>query len=482
VGGAQGGRRLSGPPGARQPEPTDSQPAPDTEPAQDEEPTADGASGPPLDDPRTPDPAFLPPAQSPPRSRLPRGLSALSHYNFRLFFSGQLISLTGTWMQQVAQAWLVLQLTDDPFALGIVAAAQFGPSLVFGLFAGVIADAFNKRLALLWMQVVPGFLALALGVLVASGQVQPWHVYLLALALGVANAFEMPLRQAFVVEMVGRTDVANAVALNSAVFNGSRIIGPALAGLLIALIGLAPLFFLNAFSYVAVVAGLLLMRTNELVTPTERAIVERSFGSVLDRLVEGLRYVRGEPRILLPITVLAVVSVFALNFQVLIPVYARNVLLGDADTYGFLMAASGVGSLSGAMLIAFGQRPSLTLLLVGVVALGVGMLGLAVTAWLPLGLVLMFISGWGLIALAATTNTRIQLIVPDVLRGRVMSVYTTVFAGSAPFGGLISGSVATALGVSAALALAGVVALLTAAAAAAAASRMARGGSVPASH
>jgi len=480
MGRTQGGRRLSGASGPRQPEPTEKQPG--AEETAEEDPGPPGATGPPLGDPRTPDPSFLPPAQSPPRSRLPRGLSALSHHNFRLFFSGQLISLTGTWMQQVAQAWLVLQLTDDPFALGIVAAAQFGPSLVFGLFAGVIADAFNKRIALLWLQVMPGLLALALGLLVASGEVQPWHVYLLALALGVANAFEMPLRQAFVVEMVGRSDVANAVALNSAVFNGSRIIGPALAGLLIAVIGLAPLFFLNAFSYVAVVVGLLLMRPDELVNPVERAVVERSFGSVIDRLVEGLRYVRGEPRILLPITVLAVVSVFALNFQVLIPVYARNVLLGDADTYGFLMAASGVGSLSGAMLIAFGQRPSLNLLLAGVVALGLGMLGLSLTASLPLGLLLMFVSGWGLIALAATTNTRIQLIVPDVLRGRVMSVYTTVFAGSAPFGGLISGSVATAFGVSAALALAGVIALITAAAAAAAAPRMARGGGVSASH
>jgi MFS family permease len=446
MGRAQGSGRLSGPSGARSPETSDSR---------------DQASGPPLGDPHTPDPAFLPPASDPPRSRLPRGLSALSHRNFRLFFSGQLISLTGTWMQQVAQAWLILQLTDDPFALGIVAAAQFGPSLVFGLFAGVIADAFNKRTALLWMQLMPAVLALVLAALVATDQVVPWHVYLLALVLGVVNAFEMPLRQAFVVEMVGRNDVANAVALNSAVFNGSRIIGPALAGILIAVVGLAPLFFINALSYIAVVAGLLLMRPAELTNP-ERARVERSLGSVVDRLVEGLRYVGSEPRILLPIAVLAVISVFTLNFQVLIPVYARNVLLGDAGTYGFLMAASGVGSLGGALAIAFGMRPSLRLLLTGVVAVGLGMLGLAVTAWLPIGLVLMFISGWGVIALAATTNTRIQLIVPDVLRGRVMSVYTTVFAGSAPFGGLISGSVATVFGVAAALALAGVVALLTA--------------------
>jgi MFS family permease len=370
-------------------------------------------------------------------------------------------------MQQVGQAWLILQLTNDPLALGFVAAAQFGPSLVLGLFAGLLADAVSKRAALLWTNLLPAVLALILGLLVATGEVLPWHVYVLAFALGIINAFDMPIRQAFVVEMVGRSDVANAVALSSAVFNLTRILGPAMAGVLIAVIGLAPLFLFNAASYLAAVAGLLLMRPGELVPPTERAVLERHWRSVVDRLAEGLRYVWHEPRIRLPILVLAVVSTFTLNFQVLIPVYARDVLGGEADTFGFLMAASGVGSLSGAMAIAFGMRPTMRLLLGGVVVLGLAMTALGLTAWLPIGMVLMFAGGWGVIALAATTNTTIQLAVPDILRGRVMSVYTTVFAGSVPFGGIFAGAVAGTFGVSVALAAGGLIALATAAVAAA---------------
>jgi MFS family permease len=394
---------------------------------------------------------------------LPRGLSAFGHRNFRLFWFGQLISLAGTWMQGVAQAWLVLQLTNDPLALGIIAAAQFGPVLVLGLFAGIVADSVNKRAALVWTQVAAAVLALALGLLVACGQVQVWHVFVVALLLGVVNAFDMPVRQAFVVEMVGRDNIANAVALNSAVFNGTRIIGPAIAGIFIATVGLSPLFFFNAVSYLAVVAGLLLMRPAELFTPSGRAAVERSVKSVIDHLVEGLRYVRSNRVILISIVVLGVISTFTLNFQVLIPVFTRVVLHGDADTYGFMMAASGAGSLVSALSIAFGQRPTMRLLLVGTVAIGAGFVGLSVVTWLPLDLVLMFIAGWGVIAMAATINTMIQLSTPDMLRGRVMSVYTTVFAGSVPFGGLFSGALAAGFGVQVALAAGGFIALLSSA-------------------
>jgi MFS family permease len=393
-------------------------------------------------------------------SRLPRGLSAFRHRNFRLFWSGQLVSLTGTWMQGTAQAWLVLELTNDPLALGIVAAAQFTPVLVLGLFAGIVADATSKRRLLVLTQMASAALAVALGLLVVGGAVQPWHVYLLALGLGVVNAFDMPTRQSFVVEMVGRGDVGNAVALSAAVFNGTRIIGPALAGVLIALIGTGPLFLFNALTYQAVVVSLLLMRPAELVTAA-RAPVGRSWRAVVDRLAEGLRYVRATPTILLPILVLAVVATFALNFQVLMPVYTRVVLGGESQTFGLLMSAMGVGSLSGALLIAFGRRPSMRLLLTGVAAIGMGTIGLAVTSWLPISVVLMFMSGWGMISMAATTNTTIQLAVPDVLRGRVMSVYTTVFAGSVPLGGLLAGTVAAAFGAPAALAAGGLIALLT---------------------
>jgi len=400
------------------------------------------------------------PRSAPPAGRLPRGLSAFSHHNFRLFWIGQFVSLAGTWMQQVAQAWLVLQLTNDPFALGIVAAAQFAPVLLFGLFAGVLADAVAKRKTLMYTQVVAAVLAALLGLLVATGNVEVWHVYLLAVGLGVVNAFDMPARQSFVVEMVGREDVANAVALNSAVFNGTRIIGPAIAGVFIATIGMVPLFFINAVSYLAVVVSLLAMRPQELVAPVERVVLQRNWGSVVDRLVEGLRYVRADGVILLSMVLLGVVSTFALNFQVLIPVLARDVLRGDADTFGFLMAASGAGSLVSALSIAFGQRPTLRLLLAGALAIGVGMVGLGLTTYLPFSFGLMFVCGWGVIAMAATTNTYIQLRVPDVLRGRVMSVYTTVFAGSVPIGGLFAGAVAAGWGVQAALWVGGAVALL----------------------
>ena len=395
-------------------------------------------------------------------SRLPKGLSSFRHHNFRLFWIGQLVSLVGTWMQQVGQAWLVLELTNDPVALGLVAAAQFTPVLFLGLFGGIVADAVSKRKALVYTQIAAGLLALALGILVVSGQVQVWHVFVLALLLGVVNSFDMPVRQAFVVEMVGRPDIANAVALNSAVFNITRIIGPAIAGLTIAAFDVRPLFFINAVSYLAVVVSLILMRPHELIPPTERAVVERNIRSVVDRLVEGLRYTRRDPPIFLAIAVLGVVSTFALNFQVLIPLVARDVLGGDADTYGFLMAATGVGSLVAAMSIAFGSRPTLRRLLAGAAAIGIAMVGVGLSRSVPISLALMFLAGWGLISMAATCNTIIQLRVPDILRGRVMSVYTTVFAGSTPFGGIFSGSMAAVGGAPAALIVGGSLAVVAA--------------------
>jgi len=392
-------------------------------------------------------------------SRLPKGLSAFRHYNYRLFWGGMLVSLIGTWMQQLGQAWLVLQLTNDPLALGLIAAAQFMPVLVLGLFGGIVADAVSKRTALFITQIAAGLLALILGVLVASDRVEVWMVFVLALGLGTVNAFDMPIRQSFVVEMVGREDIANAVALNSAVFNVTRIIGPAIAGLTIAAIGIEPLFFINAASYLAVVVSLIFMRTQDLHQPTERAVVERNWRSVVDALVEGLRYTRRDQTIFLAITVLGVVSTFALNFSVLIPLVARDVLGGNAETYGFLMAATGVGSLVSALSIAFGQRPTMLRLLAGAVTIGISMVGLGLSRSLPLSLGLMFLAGWGTISMAATCNTLIQLSVPDVLRGRVASVYTTVFAGSTPFGGLFSGIAAAFGGPPLALVLGGSIAV-----------------------
>jgi MFS family permease len=369
-----------------------------------------------------------------------------------------LISLIGTWMQSVGEAWLVLKLTNDPVALGIVAACAFGPVLVLGLFGGIVADSVSKRKALYVTQVVAGLLALTTGTLVATGVVQVWMIYVIALLLGVNSSFDMPIRQSFVVEMVGREDIGKAVALNSAVFNMSRIVGPAIGGLTIAAFGIAPLYFLNALSYIAVIFSLWRMRPEEFHAVPHMEVVRTARG-IFDRLAEGLRYVRNNEQILLAISILTVVSTFSMNFNVLGPLLAANVLHGDADTYGFLMAASGAGSLAGALLIAFGARPTMMRLISGTFVAGVGLLLLSLSSSFGPDLVLMFVIGWGTISMAATCNTIIQLNVPDVLRGRVMSVYTTLFAGTTPIGGLFSGAVAAAAGVPAALGIGGIVAL-----------------------
>jgi len=372
-----------------------------------------------------------------------------------------LISLIGTWMQSIGQSWLVLQLTNDPLALGIVSAAQFTPVLFFGLFGGIVADAISKRVALIATQSAAGVLALVLAILVATNQVQVWHVYVLALLLGIVNAFDMPIRQSFVVEMVGREDVANAVALNSAVFNASRIVGPAIGGLGIAAIGIAPLFFVNAISYIAVVIAILMMRPDEL-HKVAHAVVARTARAVIDSLAEGLRYVRREETIFLAISILTVVSTFAMNFNVLIPILARDTLHGNADTFGFLLAAAGAGSLTGALVIAFGGRPTIRRLIAGSAIVGVALMAVSFSLSLPIDLVLLFIAGYGTISMAATCNTIIQLTVPDMLRGRVMSVYTTLFSGTTPIGGLFAGGLASIGGAPLALGAGGLIAAIAA--------------------
>lgn len=412
-------------------------------------------TGPP---PRDGLPAELPPTLPPagPPGRLPRGVAAFRHRNFRLFWSGQLVSLIGTWMATVAQAWLVLELTNDPFALGIVAAAQFTPVLFLGLLGGVLADALPRRPALIALQTSMCLIAFALAALVWTGVVQVWMVVLLAGALGVANALEMPTRQSFVIEMVGRSDIANAIALNSAVFNTARIVGPALAGVLIAIFDVPAAFFLNGVSYLAAIGALVAIDPRALHAPPLRAL-ERSVAAITGQLAEGLRYVRGTSAVLLPLGLMGLVSTAGMNFQVLIPVMARDVLFVGSEGFGFLMAAAGLGSLSAALSIAFGLRPSRGLMIGGALAFGLFETLFSFSRAIPLSLALMFGMGFGVISIAATVNTAIQLTVPDHLRGRVMSVYVTVFAGSTPIGGLIAGSIASAWGAPAALLFGGVV-------------------------
>ncbi len=389
-----------------------------------------------------------------------QGWRALRHRNYRLFFGGQLISLVGTWMQSVAQSWLVLQLTGEPWVLGLVAAAQFTPVLILGLFGGLVADAAPKRRTLVATQTGAMLLAFVLWGLSATGVVQVWHVVLLAFGLGFVNAVDMPTRQAFAVEMVGRRDIGNAVALNSAMFNSARIVGPAIGGLAIGAFGVATAFLLNGLSFLAVIAGLLLMRESELHTPP-RIARPSTVSGVVHNLGEGLHYVGRTHTVLLAITVIGLVSTFGMNFSVLTPPLAVDVLHSDAAGYGFLMAAMGVGSLVAALGIAFSGRTGPRVIGAGALVLGVSEIVLGGSRSFGLSLVAMFVGGLGAIAMSATANTVIQLTVPDQLRGRVMSVYTTVFAGSTPFGGLTMGALASGFGAAFAMAVGGAISVLT---------------------
>jgi MFS family permease len=389
-----------------------------------------------------------------------RGLRAFRHRNYQLFFGGQLISLVGTWMQQVAQAWLVLELTGDALWLGVVAAAQFVPVMIFGLFGGLLADALPKRQTAFATQAVMMTLAAILAVLTLSGVVEVWMIVVLALLLGCANAIDMPVRQSFVVEIVGRTDIGNAVALNSAMFNAARILGPAVAGLTIGAFGSGVAFAINAASFAAVLVALAAMDGSALRTP-ELPPRPRSAGQVVEQLREGIGYVRHTPPVLLAILVIGLVSTFGMNFSVVIPALAKEVLGLQAEGYGFLMAASGVGSLLAAGWLAVsGGLPRTGRLVGGAIALGVAEVLLAVSNLFPVAILLMVVVGFGGITMAATANTMIQLNVPDTLRGRAMSVYTTVFAGSTPIGGLLFGWLASAAGVAIAVAAGGLGALL----------------------
>ena len=388
-----------------------------------------------------------------------RHIDAFHHRNYRLFFTGQLVSLIGTWMQQVAQAWLVLQLTGDPIWLGIVASAQFLPVMILGLFGGVLADALPKRQVLLAAQVVMMVLALVLAALVITGVVEVWMILVLAVLLGIANAVDMPVRQSFAVELVGRDHVGNAVALNSAMFNAARIVGPAAAGLAIGAFGVAAAFIVNGLSFLAVIVGLWLINDDELELPTriDRPTTARA---VVDNLIAGLAYVRQTPVVLLAVVVVGTVATAAMNWNVLIPAFAQDELNSDAAGYGFLMAASGVGSLLAALRLVVGGRPRPSRLATGALILGVASVALALFRVFPLSLGLMFLAGFGAILMAATGNTTIQMAVPDHLRGRVMSVYTTVFSASVPIGGLAMGAIASAFGTAVAIGVGGVLTLL----------------------
>src|SRR5438067_2681767 len=349
-----------------------------------------------------------------------RAFLALRHRNFRLFWFGQLISLTGTWMQTIGQAWLVLELTHSAWLLGVVGALQFLPVMLLALFGGVLADRLPKRRVLLFTQSFAMLQAFALWLLVFTGEVRLWHVLVLAALLGLTNSFDMPTRQAFVVEMVGREDLPNAIALNSSLFNMARVFGPGLGGLIIAWLGVAPLFLLNAISFVPVIVGLALIRMNELHALAKRSSTsgETSKQSTLQSLREGLAYLVHTPSVLLIIAVIGVISLFGINFNVIMPLFATEVLHSGALGFGFLSAAFGLGSLCSALWLAWGNRkPSVQYLLIAALAFSVLEIFFALSHLYVFSLILIAAVGFAMIAFSANSNTALQTVTPDHLRG-----------------------------------------------------------------
>ena len=393
------------------------------------------------------------------RTRVGAAGRALRHRNFRLFFLGQLISVSGTNMQALAQAWLVGTLVGWNQAvvyIGLLGIVQTLPVLVLSLFGGIMADIWPKRATLVRTQTAAGVLALILAALTYLGVVAVWHVFVLAFLLGLVNALDMPTRQAFVMEMVGTEDVANAVALNSAVMNGARILGPAIAGILIGLLGTALCFFLNGLSFGTVIVGLLLMHEAELI-PAARLSVPRNLAEVGANLGEGLSYAWRTPIVRLVLVTIGIVNIFGLNFfNIVLPVIAASTLMVGATGFGFLSAALGAGSLLAALGVAALERPRIRVLIGGCLLIGIAEFVLASTAAYPVALAAVFWAGVGLVASSASGNSLIQITVPGPLRGRVMSMWTTVVVGSSPLGNVLTGAVGGMLGVAAALIMAGV--------------------------
>ncbi|MFZ1119979.1 MAG: MFS transporter [Candidatus Binataceae bacterium] len=356
---------------------------------------------------------------------------ALRHRNFRLFFGGQFVSLIGTWMQSVAQGWLVLKLTNSALMLGVVSFAGYLPVLLVTLFAGVIVDHADRRRLIVTTQVLLMLSAFILAALTWAGVVRVEYVIILAAINGLVTAFDMPARQTFVVEMVGREDLPNAIALNSMIFNGARVVGPAVAGVLISVIGIAGCFFLNGLSYIAVIWSLLEM---ELVARE----LPRIGSAMFTRLREGFDYIWHHRASFYLLLLIAINAGFGMQYSVLIPVFARDVLHGGPRAYGFLLAAQGLGALLGAYVLASsrtprGLRQNLIFGLFGSAA-GIFVFGFSSVMWLSL--LAQMLIGAGLLNYMATSNTMLQLFVSDELRGRVMSMYTLSFIGLAPIGSL----------------------------------------------
>jgi MFS family permease len=366
---------------------------------------------------------------------------ALQHRNFQLFFAGQLTSLIGTWMQSTAQLWLVYQLTHSVALLGVFGFANQIPILVLASVGGYVGDRYNRHLGVIWTQTASMILAFVLAALTLTHLIQVWHLILIAFLVGIVNAFDVPIRQAFLVQMVGKEDLPNAIALNSSIFNGARVVGPAIAGFAIAWIHEGWCFFLNGVSFVAVILALLAMR----IAKTEAKPPE---GSPLRNFLEGFRFAMSDLPIRSTLLLLSVLSLFGLQYSVFLPVFARDVLHREARGFGLLMSSAGVGAVLGAL--QFAARTSYKGMARWIAAMST-ICALALIAFSRsqvfwVSAVVLFVVGFTATSQMAATNTTVQNRVPDRLRGRIMAVYATMFMGVQPIGSLIAGGIAKRIG------------------------------------
>jgi MFS family permease len=385
-----------------------------------------------------------------------RTFSSLRYRNYRLFFGGQAVSQTGSWMQRIALGWYVLQLTHgDSFAVGIMALAQFLPFTLFGLFAGTITDRLDAQRLVLWTQAAQLVTAVALAVLAVSGVAEPWMLYTIAFLNGLILVLDVPSRQQLTYRMVGREALPNAIALNSSLFNASRIFGPSLAGIVLGFAGVGVCFVVNAVSFLAVLLGLLAMRTGDFF-PVEE--FERP--SILRGTREGLAYVRRQPRMILVLALTVVLSTFCFNFNVTLPVLAYNTLHTHAAVYGILSAAFGAGALVGALVAASLSKASVRTMIIGSLFFTGGELLLApLKSALAVG-ILLFVVGAGFTVWSANSNASMQLAAPDRLRGRIIGLYFYAFNGTGPVGGLLIGWLCATGGTELAFFVSGIIGLV----------------------
>jgi MFS family permease len=381
--------------------------------------------------------------------------AALANHNYRRYMAGQSVSLVGTWMQTIAQSWLVLQLTDSGAAVGLVVALQTLPVLLLGPYGGVVADRVDKRRLMIALQSMMGVLALVLGLLTVTGVVRLWEVFALALLLGLNNCFENPARQSFILEMVGPQHLRNAVSLNSVMVNVARMVGPAVAGLVIAAGGIGICFLANSASFIAVVVSLMALDTTRLQPspPTARAP---------GQLREGLRYVQRTRELAVPLLMMALVGCLAFEFQITLPVLARDTFGGDSATYGFISTAMGAGAVVGGLFVAARGRTGARAMVVGALLFGVSLVAAAAAPTLALELLAMALVGGLSVGFQSTGNSTLQLTASPSMRGRVMALWAVAFLGSTPIGGPIAGLVSDTFGGRAGLALGALSCLLAA--------------------